>query len=129
MAARAQNSGMAPASLAQPKTLAQARPIICSSGAPIMSTKASLAQTMRESSDCTQMPSPIASKSFFQERGDESPPVCEPVKTESDDSSFVVIFYRARRPPSLRVSSIRLLPSNSHASDVSRDRYSQHAAK
>src|SRR5262249_42497638 len=44
-------------------------------------------------------------------------------KRGSDDSSYLVIFYRACRPPSLRVSSVRFLPSNSLASDASRDLY------
>src|SRR5262245_21140837 len=114
---------MAPISVAQLKTSAQACPMICSGGAPIMSAKAPLAHTMRESSDCTQMPSSIASNSVFQERGDESPPVCEAGNSGSDDSSFVVIFYRAYQPPSLRVSSIRFLPSNSLASDASLECY------
>src|SRR5262245_12250957 len=114
---------MAPISVAQSKTSAQACPMIRSCGAPIMSAKAPLAPTMRESSDCKQMPSSIASKSVFQERGDEPPPVCEAGKTGSDDSSFVVIFYRAYQPPSLRVSSIRFLPSNSLASDAGLDCY------
>src|SRR6266542_2057675 len=122
IATRAQNCGMAPASFAQLKTSAQARPTICSSGAPIMSAKALLAHTMRESSDCTQTPSSIASMSVLQAPGAVSTPVCEVGCAGSDDSSFVVIFYRACQPPSLRVSSIRFLLSNSLASDASRDR-------
>src|SRR5262245_30749676 len=123
MAARAQNCGMAPASFAQLKTSAQARPAICSSGAPIMSAKALLAHTMRESSDCTQTPSSIASMSVFHAPVDVSTPVCEAGCADSDDSSFVVIFYRACQPPSLRVFSIRFLPSNSLASSTCLDRY------
>src|SRR6266542_4826448 len=119
---RAQNCGMAPVSFAQPKTSAQARPTICSRGAPIMSAKAPLAHTMRESSDCTQTPSSIASNSVSHVRSAAHSPACEVGKTGSDDSSFVVIFYRACQPPSLRVSSIRFLLSNSLASDASRDR-------
>src|SRR5262249_4989699 len=97
--------------------------MICSGGAPIMSAKASLAYTIRESSDCTQTPSSIASKSIPQTPGDAHSPASEDVKRGIDDSSFVVIFYRAFQPPFLRVSSIRFLPSKSLASDVSQDRF------
>src|SRR5215475_2352158 len=122
MEARAQNCGMAPASFAQLKTSEQARPTIRSSGAPIMSAKALLAHTMRESSDCTQTPSSIASMSVLQAPGDVSASVCEAGCAGSDDSSFVVIFYRACKPASLRVSSIRFPPSNSLASSACLDR-------
>src|SRR5262245_26843961 len=114
---------MAPASFTQLKTSAQARPTISSSGAPIMSAKALLAHTMREPSDCTQTPSSIASMSVLHAPGDVSTPVCEVGCAGSDDSSFVVIFYWACQPPSLRVSSIRFLPSNSLASSTRLDRY------
>jgi hypothetical protein len=87
-----------------------------------MSAKARLAHTMRESSDCTQMPSSNASNSVSHVSSAAHSPACEVGKTGSDDSSFVVIFYRACQPSSLRVSSIRFLPSKSLASDASRDR-------
>jgi hypothetical protein len=61
--------------------------------------------------------------SVLQAPGDVSTPVCEVGCAGSDDSSFVVIFYRACQPPSLRVSSIRFLPSNSLASSTRLDRY------
>src|SRR5215813_6969370 len=108
---------MAPASFAQPKTSAQLRPMICSKGEPIIAARALLARTMRELRDCTQMPSSIASKSVSQERGDASPPVCVFGGPGSDDSSFMIVFYRACQPLSLRVFSIRFLVSNSLASD------------
>src|SRR5262245_8751045 len=119
---RAQNCGMAPVSFAQPKTSEHRRPMICSSGTPIMSAKALLANTMRESSDCTQTPSSIASNSVSRVGSAAHSPACDDGKTRSGDSSFVVIFYRACQAPSLRVSSIRFLPSNSLASDASQDR-------
>jgi hypothetical protein len=87
-----------------------------------MAAKALLARTIRESSDCTQMPSSIALKRVSQESGDASPPVCEFGSAGSDDSSFMVVFYRACQPPSLRVSSIRFLLSNCLASDLRWDR-------
>src|SRR5262247_4095982 len=122
-ARRAQNCGIAPESFVQPKTSAQARPMICSGGAPIMSAKAPLAYKIRESRDCTQTPSSIASKSIPQTPGDAHSSASEHVKLGSDDSSFVVIFYWAFQPPFLRVFSVRFLPSKSLASDPSQDRY------
>jgi hypothetical protein len=88
-----------------------------------MPAKALLAHTIRESSDCTQTPSSIASSSVSNLRSDAHSPACEAGRIGRDDSSFVVIFYRARRPQSLRVSSIRFPPSNPLASDTSRDSY------
>src|SRR5262249_10454727 len=73
--------------------------------------------------DFTQTPSSIASMSVLQAPGGVSTPDCEVGCAGSDDSSFVVIFYRACQPPSLRVSSIRFLPSNSLASNTCLDRY------
>src|SRR5262245_23342555 len=89
---------MAPVSFAQPKTSAQGRPMICSDGFPIMSAKALLAYTMRESIDCTQTPSSIASSSVSHLRSEAHSHVCEVGCVGGDDSSFVVIFYLARRP-------------------------------
>jgi hypothetical protein len=83
---------MAPVSFAHPKTSEQERPMICSSGAPIMSANDPLAHTMRESSDCTQTPSSIASNIVSHVRSDAHSPAREYGKTGSDDSSFVVIF-------------------------------------
>jgi hypothetical protein len=77
---------------------------------------------MRESSDCKQTPSSMASKSVSHVRSDAHSSTCEDGKTGDDDSLFVVIFCRACQPPSLRVSSIRLLLSNSLASHASSDR-------
>src|SRR5215470_325292 len=114
---------MAPVSFAHPKTSAHVRPMICSKGVPIMAAKELLARTIRESSDCTQMPSSIASKSASQEREGASTPVCEPGSAGSDDSSFIVFFYRAYQPPSLRVSSIRFMLSNCLASDTRWDQW------
>jgi hypothetical protein len=56
-------------------------------------------------------------------RSDAHSLACDAGMTGSDDSSFVVIFHRACQPPSLRVSLIRFLPSNSLASYSSRDRH------
>ena len=56
--------------------LGAGRPTICSSGAPIMSAKAQLAHTMRESSDCTQMPSSIASNSVSHVISAAHSPAC-----------------------------------------------------
>ena len=64
-----------------------------------MSAKARLAHTMRESSDCTQMPSSIASNSVSHVISAAHSPACEIGKTGSDDSSFVVIFYRSMSAP------------------------------
>src|SRR5262245_5365725 len=95
---RAQNCGMAPVSFAQPKTSAHGRPMICSIGAPIILANALLEHKMRKSSDCTQTPSSMASKSVSHLRSEAHSPACEDGKTGSDDSSFVVIFYRAYQP-------------------------------
>jgi len=61
--------------------------------------------------------------SVLQAPGEVFTPVCEVGCAGSDDSSFVVIFYLACQPPSLRVSSIRFFPSNSLASSTCLDRY------
>src|SRR5262249_59452420 len=61
--------------------------------------------------------------SVLQAPVDVSTPVCEVGCAGSNDSSFAVIFYRACQPPSLRVSSIRFLTSNSLASSTCLDRY------